>query len=114
MRALLAAEGGGKEVIGFCNDTLEISWLVTEETFISRILTTGYIDDQNTVLKLGLCDARDKRPATLWDVVFTPAETYLRYNSDLGRMVGVKGHVPPVGEPYTLDPATGIYFRCVK
>lgn len=107
---------GFKSLMGAYNGVVEHSFIANVNDY-ELIRSYGWLDGQESVLELGVCDSRNHRPATL-------------YYLDSGELVDI-GMFRPINwvekgmkkyevqaeylknNPWTFDPSTATHFECV-
>jgi hypothetical protein len=90
-----------KSLIGCYNGTMEYSFIVNAEDFHK---VEPWTAGQDSVLHLGRCDARDRRPAKL---VYQSGR-----EDEIGLMQSCRRETALSHQSWTYDPATGQYFIC--
>lgn len=95
------AEISFKNLIGCYNGTMEYSFIVKADDFIH---VEPWTANQESVLWLGHCDARDRRPAKL---IYQTG-----YEESLGLMQSCRRETALAQQSWTFDPSTNYYFIC--
>lgn len=105
MSAFLSATGiGHKTLIGSYDGNTEISWIINLDN-LKQVYLTGMLNDQESILTLGACDARDRRPATLHGIGNT-------WEKGIGLFQSTTREKALKHRSWTYDPSTGNYFIC--
>ncbi len=95
---------GNKEVDGYWEGMKEPAWVINQDD-LGAVFESGLINDQEFILMLGECDARDRRPAILHPIAATTGPTYLGMYQSVTKEVAESTLTG-----YTYDPVTQSYF----
>ncbi len=109
--AFMAGNGIDFKAVWGCYKGLQELSYVVETGDLPAIADTGLIAGQESILELGACDARDRRPATL--VYLTHSSLSWIKREDLGLFQQVSEDVAKAQDGYTFDPTTNHYFACL-
>lgn len=99
-----------KTVLGCYKGAQEVSFVVSADD-AEAIGEAGFLKDQETILELGPCDARDRRPARL--IALNPHGCGGTEQCQLGLFQEVPESTAKAQDGYSYDPTTGKYFACL-
>jgi hypothetical protein len=94
---------GHKKLVGCYKGKEEDSWIIKYDDF-PLVFKAGLLGDQESVLILGPCDARDRRPAKL--AFLNPLDN----SKELGKFHSVSEATAKAQDAWTYDPGSKEYF----
>ena len=101
-----------KSLIGSYNGVTEHSFIVNSDHIVS-VAIGGWLDKQDSILHLGHCDSRDRRPATLFYLADGKGfNDPIRKPESLGVFQSVSRAEAMAQMGWTFDPTLNEYFIC--
>ena len=111
--AFMSAQGiPFKAVWGCYRHNQELSYVIRAAD-LAAVGDAQYLAGQESFLKLGPCDARDRRPATLIFLNEHGTGSLPGEDKNLGLFQQVTEDIAKAQDGYTYDPTTGKYFACL-
>lgn len=92
----------------------EPSFIMQDVDFEEYVEQKGYADCQESVLHLGPCDARDRRPASIvyWDKIHNSG--FFGDEAPIGWFQSCIEEVATAQPGYTYDPSTETFYACFE